>query len=73
MLVPHGDPAALAAAVVGLLDDTEGRLAMGRLAHEHSRSMTWWQIGAIYREMLTKVATAPIPRRDTRRAPGRLA
>ena len=37
VLVPHGDPAALAAAVVGLLDDTEGRLAMGRLAHEHSR------------------------------------
>jgi len=73
VLVPHGDPAALAAAVVGLLDDTEGRLAMGRLAHEHSRSMTWWQIGAIYREMLTKVATAPIPRRDTRRPPGRLA
>ncbi len=73
VLVPHGDAAALAGAVVGLLDDTEGRLAMGRLAHEHSRTMTWWQLGAIYREMLVKVATAPIPRRDTRRQPGRLA
>jgi glycosyltransferase involved in cell wall biosynthesis len=73
VLVPHGDPAALAAAVVGLLDDTEGRLAMGRLAHEHSRSMTWWQVGATYRTMLVKVATAPVPRRDTRRPPGRLA
>jgi len=73
VLVPHGDPAALAAAVVGLLEDPERRLAMGRLAHEHSRSMTWWQIGAIYRDMLLRVATAPVPRRDTRRPPGRLA
>ncbi|MHB8891481.1 MAG: glycosyltransferase [Candidatus Limnocylindrales bacterium] len=73
VLVPHGDPAALASAVVGLLDDTEGRLAMGRLAHEHSRSMTWWQIGARHRELLQAVASAPVPRRDTRRPPGRLA
>lgn len=73
VLVPHGDPAALAAAVIGLLEDPERRLAIGRLAHEHSRSMTWWQIGAIYRDMLLKVATAPVPRRDTRRPPGRLA
>lgn len=73
VLVPHGDAAALAGAVVGLLEDTEGRLAMGRLAHEHSRAMTWWQVGAIYRDMLVKVATAPVPRRDTRRPPGRLA
>ena len=73
VLVPHGDPAALAAAVVGLLDDPEARLAMGRLGHEHSRAMTWWQVGATYREMLATVATAPIPKRDTRRPPGRLA
>jgi len=73
VLVPHGDPAALAAAVVGLLEDTEGRLAMGRLAHEHSRSMTWWQIGARHRELLLRIASAPVPRRDTRRPPGRLA
>ena len=73
VVVPHGDPAALASAVVGLLGDTEGRVAMGRLAHEYSRSMTWWQIGARHRDLLLTIASAPVPKRDTRRPPGRLA
>lgn len=73
VLVPHADPAALAAAVAGLLEDDERRLEMGRLAHEYSRPMTWWEIGARHRELLVRIATAPVPRRDTRRAPGRLA
>ncbi len=73
VLVPHGDPAALAAEIAGLMEDTERRLTMGRLAHEYSRSMTWWQVGASHRELLLRVASAPVPRRDTRRPPVRLA
>ena len=73
VLVPHADPGALAAAVAGLLEDDERRLEMGRLAHEYSRSMTWWEIGARHRALLVQIATAPVPRRDTRRVPGRLA
>ena len=73
VLVPHADPEALAAAVAGLLEDDERRLEMGRLAHQYSRSMTWWEIGARHRELLVQIASAPVPRRDTRRVPGRLA
>ncbi len=73
VLVPHADPVALAGAIAGLLEDPERRLEMGRLAHEYSRSMTWWEIGARHRELLVRIASAPVPRRDTRRAPGRLA
>ena len=60
-------------AIAGLLEDPERRLEMGRLAHEYSRPMTWWEIGARHRELLVRIASAPVPRRDTRRAPGRLA
>jgi hypothetical protein len=35
--------------------------------------MTWWQIGARHRELLLRIASAPVPKRDTRRPPGRLA
>jgi glycosyltransferase involved in cell wall biosynthesis len=73
ILVPHGDPAALATEIVRLLADADARVAMGRLAHEHSRSMTWWQVGARHRELLVRVASAPVPRRDARRPPGRMA
>ncbi len=55
LVVPAGDPAAVAAAVVGLLDDPVVRLDIGRRAHEASRPMTWWHVAAQYRGLLGRV------------------
>lgn len=56
VLVPFGDPAALAAEVIGLLGDAERRLALGARAYEHSRAMVWTAVGARYHELLERLA-----------------
>lgn len=52
VIVPPDDPAAIASAAVRLLADDVARAAIGRLAHEHSRSTTWWRVAAEYRRLL---------------------
>lgn len=51
VLVPFADPAAIAAAVVGLLADPERLLAMRETAYALGREMRWSRIGARYREV----------------------
>lgn len=58
-IVPHGDPSAFSAAVVGLLADPVAREAIGRRAHEASRPMTWWHVAATYRGLLGRVEASP--------------
>lgn len=41
LLVPHGDVAALSRAVLELLDDDEGRAAMGHAAVRFARAFSW--------------------------------
>lgn len=54
-------PAALAAAITRLLGDEPARVAMGALAHEHTRSMVWTRVGAAYQDLFTRVASgAPL-------------
>ena len=60
VIVPAGDPSAMAAAVIELLGDPEARDAMGRLAHERSRSMTWWNVADQYRTLLARVQASPV-------------
>jgi glycosyltransferase involved in cell wall biosynthesis len=65
VLVPPAAPAALAAAVVALLDDPGTLAAMGRRAHEHSRTMTWWEVAAKYRSLFGRVVASPARRRPS--------
>ena len=58
VVVPFGDPAALAAEVIGLLGDAERRLALGARAYEHGRAMVWTAVSASYRELLGRLAAA---------------
>ena len=63
VLVEPGSTATLADALIGLLNDDAGRLAMGRHAHEFSRGMVWSEIGARHRELFARIveeATAPV-------------
>lgn len=53
-------PAALAAGIIGLLDDGPARLAMGALAHEHSRDAVWTRVGVAYQDLFARVA-ADVP------------
>ncbi len=60
-------PEALASAVVDLLADPEARNVIGRAAHEHTRSMTWWHVSARYRDLFARVvAEATAGRRVAR-------
>ena len=63
VLLQDETPAALAAALTGLLGDPERRAAIGQRAYEHSRHMLWPHIGATYNRLFTRVAaegaTAP--------------
>jgi glycosyltransferase involved in cell wall biosynthesis len=47
----------LAAEVIRLLGDEPARLAMGALAHEHSRDAVWTHVGATYQELFARVAS----------------
>jgi len=57
-----GSPAAWADALIGLLEDDAHRAAVGRRAHEHTRSMVWSSVGAEYRRLFARV-TAGLPAR----------
>ena len=59
VLVPPGSPAAWADALIGLLENDELRAAVGRRAHEHSRSMIWSNVGAQYRQLFARVMARP--------------
>jgi glycosyltransferase involved in cell wall biosynthesis len=48
ILVPWKDPSAIAAEIVGLLDDPEKRLALCRRAAEHGRAMLWPSVAHSY-------------------------
>ena len=56
MVVPVGDPAAMAAALNGLLLNDEARAAMGRAAYEFSRRMVWSDVAGQYRAVFDRVA-----------------
>jgi len=55
ILVPPGSPAAWADALIGLLENDELRAAVGRRAHEHSRSMVWSNVATQYRQLFARV------------------
>jgi glycosyltransferase involved in cell wall biosynthesis len=55
VIVPPADAAALAMAIVALLADPDERAAIGRRAHEDTRSMTWWHVAAQYRDLFGRV------------------
>lgn len=64
VLVPAGSPDALGAAVIELLGDPVLRASVGRRAYEYARRMVWWEVGAAYRRLFTRVvAAAPPPLR----------
>lgn len=48
VLVPFADSAAIAREVIGLLGDSDRRLAMRAHAHALGRSMTWDQVSQLY-------------------------
>ena len=48
ILVPWNDSPAIAAEIVGLLDDPEKRMEMRRLAAEHGRAMLWPAVAHSY-------------------------
>jgi len=61
LLVASGSAADVAKAVNGVLADPARRAVMGRLAHEHSRSMVWSAVGASYRHLFAEVTgSAPV-------------
>lgn len=47
----------LATAITKLLGDEPARLAMGALAHEHSRNAVWTKVGEAYKELHARVAS----------------
>jgi glycosyltransferase involved in cell wall biosynthesis len=78
IIVPPADPAALARAVIGLLQDPSAMSAMRRRVYAHTRSMVWPAVAGEYLDLFDRVGfqererlTAPsrpsvpgTPRRD---------
>ena len=60
VLVPPGSPARLASALNRLLAAPAERAELGRLAYEHSRTMTWSAVGAEYGRLFARLAGSPI-------------
>jgi glycosyltransferase involved in cell wall biosynthesis len=58
VLVPPGSALALANAINEVLADHELRAALGSRAYAYSRGMVWSAVGAEYRRVLDRVATA---------------
>lgn len=54
VLVPFNDPAAMAAAIVELLQDEPRRHAMRKRAYTLGREMVWGQVGEQYYELFTR-------------------
>lgn len=71
LLVPFRAPAAIAAAVDGLLADGGSREAIRRRGWEHGREMVWSRVAARYADAFrrTRQATAVKPRRSAADAP----
>ena len=55
VIVPPASPAAWADAIIGLLENDELRAALGRRAHEHSRTMVWSTVATQYRQLFARV------------------
>ncbi len=66
VVVPDGDPAALAAAIVDLLGDPDRREVMARAAYAHGRNMTWSQVGGVYADRFADAAASWFQVADTR-------
>ncbi len=60
-LVPFQDHKAIAAAIVGLLDDPAAYNAMRRRAFEFGRSMTWTRIGEAYWRLSRRLESPATP------------
>ncbi len=54
-------PDALAAALIGLLQDPRRRASLGRRAYEYSRGMAWSEVGAEYRRIFARAAQQAPP------------
>jgi len=65
ILVPWKDPAAIAAEIVGLLDDPEKRLGLRRRAADHGRTMLWPAVAHSYLRSFERARTEQAQRRQT--------
>jgi phosphatidylinositol alpha-1,6-mannosyltransferase len=60
VVVPPEDPAATAAAILGLLGDDDGRAAMGRRARIRAeKEQTWTHCAALYAQTLARLCGEP--------------
>lgn len=55
VLVPFKDSSTIAEAVIGLLDDENGRNAMRKRAYLYCREMVWKTVGQKYRDLVDEV------------------
>jgi glycosyltransferase involved in cell wall biosynthesis len=60
-LVPFRDSAALAAAIIDLLEHASARDRIGQLAYDHARTMTWDAVARAYTQLFTALLS-PQPR-----------
>jgi glycosyltransferase involved in cell wall biosynthesis len=60
IVVPHGDPAALAAAIASVVDDPALLESMTLRARELAPSLTWRSVAAQYRELCDAVTCADV-------------
>jgi glycosyltransferase involved in cell wall biosynthesis len=60
IVVPHGDPVALAAAIASVANDPELLESMTRRARELAPSLTWRSVAAQYRELCDSVISADV-------------
>ena len=65
ILVPWTDPIAIAAEIVGLLDDPEKRLGLRRRAAEHGRAMLWPAVAHAYLRSFERARTEQAQRLHT--------
>ncbi len=66
VIVPDGQPAALATAVIDMLADDAGRERMARAAYALGRSMTWSQVGTSYAERFADAVAEATQPSDSR-------
>jgi glycosyltransferase involved in cell wall biosynthesis len=62
-LVEPGSPQALSEAFVDLLENDALRAQLGRLAHQHSRTMLWDQVGSRYQGIFARTVSRARPAR----------
>jgi glycosyltransferase involved in cell wall biosynthesis len=66
VLIPPGSASALAGALDDVLGDPALRAEIGRRAYSYSRRMVWSAVGAEYRALFGRIATA-VPRAEPAR------